>query len=53
MQPKKARPNTPYRKTLQTFFAIDGDVRVHHDTIIVTCYNAPDVDNLKVDFRCK
>jgi len=26
---------------------LDGDVRVHHDTIIVTYYNAPNVDHLR------
>jgi hypothetical protein len=29
------------------FAAIDGDIRVKDDTIIVTFYNAPDADNLK------
>ncbi len=29
------------------FRGIDGDIRVQKDTIIVTCYNAPDVELLK------
>ena len=31
--------------------AIDGDVRVHRDTIIVTCYNAPNTNNLKEHYE--
>jgi Transposase DDE domain len=29
------------------FFALEGDVRVTHDTIIVTYYNAPDSEHLR------
>lgn len=29
------------------FFALEGDVRVHEDTIIVTYYNAPNADQLR------
>ena len=29
------------------FFALEGDVRVNHDTIIVTYYNAPNADRLR------
>jgi hypothetical protein len=30
----------------QLFMGLDGDVRVHDDTIIVTYYNAPNADRL-------
>lgn len=29
------------------FFALEGDVRVNHDTIVVTYYNAPNADRLR------
>jgi hypothetical protein len=33
------------------FRGIDGDIRVKDDTIIVTCYNAPNVDLLKSHYE--
>jgi len=33
------------------FFALEGDVRVTHDTIIVTYYNAPNVDRLRSHYE--
>ncbi len=33
------------------FKGIDGDIRVKHDKIIVTMYNAPDVNNLKEHYE--
>jgi hypothetical protein len=30
---------------------LDGDVRVHEDTIIVTCYNAPNVERLREHYQ--
>jgi hypothetical protein len=33
------------------FFALEGDVRVNHDTIIVTYYNAPNADRLRAHYE--
>ena len=33
------------------FFALEGDVRVTHDTIVVTYYNAPNVDQLRSHYE--
>ena len=33
------------------FFALEGDVRVNHDTIIVTYYNAPNADQLRQHYQ--
>jgi hypothetical protein len=33
------------------FFALEGDVRVKHDTIIVTYYNAPNVEQLRQHYE--
>jgi len=33
------------------FQGLDGDVRVQHDTIIVTYYNAPDVNRLRLHYE--
>ncbi len=33
------------------FFALEGDVRVTRDTIIVTYYNAPNVDQLRSHYE--
>lgn len=33
------------------FFALEGDVRVTHDTIIVTYYNAPNADQLRSHYE--
>jgi len=33
------------------FFALEGDVRVKHDTIVVTYYNAPNVDQLRSHYE--
>ena len=33
------------------FFALEGDVRVTHDTIIVTYYNAPNTDQLRSHYE--
>ena len=33
------------------FFRIEGDVRVTHDTIIVTYYNAPNVERLRMHYE--
>ena len=33
------------------FLALDGDVRVHHDTIIVTYYNAPNAQLLRSHYE--
>jgi hypothetical protein len=33
------------------FGGLDGDVRVRHDTIIVTYYNAPDADKLRCQYE--
>lgn len=33
------------------FFALDGDVRVKHDTILVTYYNAPHVNELRSHYE--
>lgn len=33
------------------FKGIDGDIRVKHDTIVVTCYNAPHVQFLKEQYE--
>ena len=33
------------------FFALEGDVRVHHDTIVVTYYNAPNVEQLRQHYE--
>jgi hypothetical protein len=36
----------------QKFFrGLDGDIRVHHDTILVTLYNAPQVDQWRHHFE--
>jgi hypothetical protein len=33
------------------FAGLDGDLRVHHDTIVVTFYNAPNTDHLRQHFE--
>ena len=33
------------------FFALEGDVRVNDDTIIVTYYNAPNADQLRQHYE--
>ena len=33
------------------FTKMDGDIRVKDDTIIVTCYNAPDELNLQNNYQ--
>ena len=33
------------------FTKIDGDIRVEDDTIIITCYNAPDELNLQNNYQ--
>jgi len=33
------------------FFALEGDVRVKHDTILVTYYNAPNTDQLRAHYE--
>jgi hypothetical protein len=33
------------------FFALEGDVRVKHDTILVTYYNAPNVEQLRAHYE--
>jgi hypothetical protein len=49
----RTRLGEPYRSwdadhlARDLFFALEGDVRVTHDTIVVTYYNAPNVDKLR------
>ena len=33
------------------FFALEGDVRVNHDTILVTYYNAPNAEQLRAHYQ--
>jgi len=35
----------------ELFARLDGDLRVHKDTIIVTYYNAPTVESLKYHYE--
>ena len=43
-------PSGPERQSAATA-GLDGDIRVHDDTIIVTYYNAPDADRLRQHYE--
>jgi hypothetical protein len=53
----RSRLGEPYRSwdadhlARDLFFALDGDVRVKQDTILVTYYNAPNVEQLRTHYE--
>ena len=53
----RERLGEPYRDwdathlSTDLLFALDGDVRVQHDTILVTYYNAPNAENLRSHYE--
>jgi hypothetical protein len=53
----RTRLDEPYRSwdadhlARDLFFALEGDVRVHQDTILVTYYNAPNVQQLRAHYE--
>ncbi len=49
--PEKIKTWTAQSLALKFFAGIDGDIRVHNDTIIVTFYNAPNDQTLKEHYE--
>jgi len=53
----RTRLGTPYSSwdanhlARDLFFALEGDVRVKNDTILVTYYNAPNVEQLRAHYQ--
>jgi len=53
----RTRLGEPYRTwdakhlAQDLFRALDGDLRVSHDTLVVTYYNAPEADRLRASYE--